>query len=32
MRYGLSDHEWDVINPMLPNSRVAFPVLTTDAS
>jgi hypothetical protein len=29
MRYELSHHEWDVINPMLPNKPVAFPVLTT---
>lgn len=33
MRYELSDHERDVINPMLPNKpRGIPPVLMTDAS
>jgi transposase len=25
MRYELSDHEWDVINPMLPNKPRGIP-------
>ena len=25
MRYELSDHEWDVINPMLPNQPRGIP-------
>ena len=31
MRYELSDYEWSVIKPMLPNSHAAFPASTTGA-
>jgi transposase len=32
MRYELSDHEWDVINPKLPNKPRHIPLLTTGAA
>jgi len=32
MRYELSDCEWSVIKPMLPNNHAAFPAWTTGAS
>jgi hypothetical protein len=31
MRYELSDCEWNVIRPMLPNKLAAFPAWTTGA-
>jgi hypothetical protein len=30
MHYELSDHEWSVIKPMLPNKSAAFSEWTTD--